>query len=386
MMSVIGRASTIVQAMQAGAADYLTKPFEEVELDAALDRIGLRRSRAERRPRFGASRGAIGARPLRPRCVRSGVIEQIGDTDVTVLIQGESGVGKEIVAREIHARRAGGPAPSSRSTARPSRTTLLESELFGYESGAFTGAGRDASTGKFEQADERHDLPRRDRRDGPALQAKLLQRAAGLASSRDSVGTARSRSTCGSSPRRTARSRGWSLQGRFREDLYFRLNVVDDRHPAAARAPRGDPAAGRALPAAPDGRATPVRRGGSRRVSCEAIKHYPFPGNVRELENMIKRIVVLESEEPGAARSRRGRGSGAAAAPSPRASDRGDGAPRRRAPAARGRQRASLEVERSTIERVLFHTHWNRKQAARILGVCYKTLLLKIRECGLEAD
>ncbi|MBY0400982.1 response regulator, partial [Myxococcota bacterium] len=102
MMSVIGRASTIVQAMQAGAADYLTKPFEEIELDGALDRLGLHSTRT--RARDGAVREPRSAGvptvwvSAAMREIR-GVIERIGETDVTVLIQGESGVGKEVVAR-----------------------------------------------------------------------------------------------------------------------------------------------------------------------------------------------------------------------------------------------------------------------------------------------
>ncbi|MBW1886005.1 MAG: sigma-54-dependent Fis family transcriptional regulator, partial [Deltaproteobacteria bacterium] len=153
MVSVIGKAETIVRAMQLGAADYLTKPFEETELDAALDRLGLHSSRSGR-PTDGRGTATGTAQAVwissAMREIRA-VVEQIGETDITVLIQGESGAGKEIVAREVHtlSNRSKGPFVKVNCAALP--TNLLESELFGYEKGAFTGAsGR--KQGKFELA------------------------------------------------------------------------------------------------------------------------------------------------------------------------------------------------------------------------------------------
>ena len=176
MVSVIGKAETIVRAMQLGAADYLTKPFEETELDAALDRLGLHSSRPGR-PTDGRGTATGTAQAVwissAMREIRA-VVEQIGETDVTVLIQGESGAGKEIVAREVHALSNRSKRPFVKVNCAALPTDLLESELFGYEKGAFTGAvGR--KQGKFELAhggtiflDEIGEM-------SPALQAKLLQ-------------------------------------------------------------------------------------------------------------------------------------------------------------------------------------------------------------------
>src|SRR4029450_10821126 len=155
IISVVGRASTIVQAMQLGAADYLNKPFEEEELEATLRLVLERRELGQERNRLldeleegtravgWGSDAMLGVREL---------VEQISDTDVQVLITGESGVGKEVVAREIHRRppRASRPFVKVSCAALPEE--LLESELFGYERGAFTGAVS-RKPGKFEVAD-----------------------------------------------------------------------------------------------------------------------------------------------------------------------------------------------------------------------------------------
>ena len=173
---------------------------------------------------------------------------------------------------------------------------LLESELFGFERGAFTGAIQQ-KPGKFEFAQPRHDVPRRDQRDAAAA---AVQAAAGAAGRR--VRAARRTrttctSTCASSPRPTATSKRPSRTAQFREDLYFRLNVVcitlpplrqrRDEIPALDRpVPR---AVRRALQQAAD------RRSATRRCGCSS--EYDWPGNVRELENLIKRAVVLGSDE-----------------------------------------------------------------------------------------
>ncbi len=385
MMSVIGRASTIVQAMQAGAADYLTKPFEEVELDAALDRIGLHSSRAARRPGFERiPRGAAGQTVWVSPAMRQirGVIERIGETDVTVLIQGESGVGKEIVSREIHAvsSRRSGPFVKVNCAALPN--DLLESELFGYEKGAFTGAGG-RKQGKFELAhggtiflDEIGEM-------GAPLQAKLLQvlqdseftRLGGNREVKVDV-----RIVCA-----TNRSLVEMVsRGTFREDLYFRLNVVAiDIPPLRERREeipllvetflgRYSAAYGRPL------------RGLSQRL-IEAMKQHPFPGNVRELENLIKRTVVLESEDQvlaELARPRQTRGERRAELDAILAEMEETAG---ELPLREVGRRFALEVEREAIEHVLEATGWNRKQAAQRLGVSYKTLLQKIRECDVDA-
>ena len=175
MLSVVGKTGTIVEAMRLGAADYLNKPFEEEELEATLAKVLERRALERERVALGEAHATAGETIAWASAAMQRVkalLEQVADTDVTVLIQGESGSGKEIVARTLH-------AVSSRAQARFVKVNcaalpedLLESELFGYEKGAFTGAAA-RKQGKFEQAARRHDLPRRDRGDepGPAGEA-----------------------------------------------------------------------------------------------------------------------------------------------------------------------------------------------------------------------
>ena len=310
------------------------------------------------------------------------VIEQIGDTDVTVLIQGESGVGKEIVARAIHSEstRSDGPFVKVNCAALPE--DLLESELFGYEAGAFTGAnGR--KPGRFELAnggtmflDEIGEM-------SPGLQAKLLHvlqertfsRLGGNQEIEVDV-----RVVCA-----THRPLTEMVEDRtFREDLYFRLNVVNIEIPPLRN--RRDE-----IPQLMD---TFLRRYSatyekplpelSERL-LSAVDRYPFPGNVRELENLIKRLVVLESEESiladltGSGRTR-ARGSELEALLQEVEETAGE------VPLREVGRRVALQAERETIGVALDRTQWNRKQAAKLLGVSYKTLLQKIRDCGIEAQ
>lgn len=383
MVSVVGKATTIVEAMQLGAVDYLTKPFEEAELDSALDRLGLHS--AQPGSRTDGRGGAVNSGQTvwvsqAMREIRS-VIEQIGETDVTVLIQGESGVGKEVVAREVHAvsSRAKGAFVKVNCAALP--TDLLESELFGYEKGAFTGAfGR--KQGKFEQAnggtiflDEIGEM-------SPSLQAKLLQvlqdseftRLGGNREVRVDV-----RVVCA-----TNRSLvDMVADGGFREDLFFRLNVVAidipplrDRRDEVPLLVETFMSRYAALYERPD-------HGLSQQL-IEAMNQYGFPGNVRELENMIKRVIVLESEVSVLSDLRRPRSSRSErraeldAILSEMEETAGD------LPLREVGRRFALEIEREAIEHMLKLTGWNRKQAAARLGISYKTLLQKIRDCQVE--
>jgi two-component system response regulator AtoC len=258
---------------------------------------------------------------------------------------------------------------------------LLESELFGYEKGAFTGA-QSRKQGKFEYAhggtiflDEIGEM-------SPGLQAKLLQvlqdaeftRLGGHREVKVDV-----RVLCATHRQLDEMIR----EGTFREDLFFRLNVVNVSIPPLRERREEVPSlVERFLQrfAARYGRPTP--RPSARLLA--AFDSHPFPGNVRELENMIKRIVVLESEEPILQEIRHARRGGRGAADSLRRLidevERTAG----EIPLREVGRRAALEAERQTLGRVLDHTNWNRKEAARLVGVSYKTLLQKIRECGLE--
>jgi two-component system response regulator AtoC len=378
MLSVIGKAATIVEAMRLGASDYLNKPFEEEELARALEGA-LGAAPVAEAAAGAALDGPLWAGPTLAE-VR-GMLEQIAPTDVTVLIQGESGVGKEIVARAVHetsARRAG-PFVKVNCAALPG--SLLESELFGYERGAFTGATT-RRAGRFELADGGTIFLDEIGEMSPALQAKLLHvlqdgRFTRLGGNREIGVDSR---VVAATHRDLA---AIAARGGFREDLFFRLNVVNVSIPPLRE--RRDE-----LPELIDHlllRAARRYRRPLPQLSAHLLrqlKRYPFPGNVRELENMLKRIVVLGSEEPVLRAL-------VAGLPGPAGGRRpldlvldeversaGD------LPLREVARRASLEAERETIERALYQSHWNRKQAARLLGVSYKTLLQKIRECGLE--
>jgi DNA-binding NtrC family response regulator len=379
MLSVIGKAATIVEAMRLGASDYLNKPFEEEELARALE--GALGAVPSAEADAAALAGPLWRGPALAR-VRE-LLEQIAGTDVTVLIQGESGVGKEIVARGVHetSARRSGPFVKVNCAALPG--ALLESELFGYERGAFTGATT-RRAGRFELADGGTIFLDEIGEMSPALQAKLLHVLQDGCFTR--LGGNREIAVDSRVVAATHRDlAAIAARGGFREDLYFRINVVNVTIPPLRE--RRDE-----LPALVDHLLQRAARRYKRplpRLSAQLLrqlKHYPFPGNVRELENMLKRIVVLGSEEPvlrallaGGPRPASGR----------RALDEVLDEVERSAgdlPLREVARRASLEAEREAIERALYQSHWNRKQAARLLGVSYKTLLQKIRECGLEEE
>jgi two-component system response regulator AtoC len=384
MLSVVGKASTIVEAIKLGAVDYLNKPFEEDELELTLGKV-LEKKALERERDLLASevgsreKGIVWASPPMRR-IRE-LLDQVADTDVTILIEGESGVGKEIVARTAHevSPRASLPFIKVNCAALPDE--LLESELFGYEKGAFTGAAS-RKPGKFDLAhngtiflDEIGEM-------STSLQGKLLQvlqdgefaRLGGNREIRVDV-----RVICATNRRLEAMVR----EGSFREDLFFRLNIVKVSIPAlrdrGEEIPRLVESFLRRYPAQYQ---KPIPHLSDRLMS--AFQRYSFPGNVRELENMIKRVVVLESEssilEEIEREERGGEPPGGSLLRMIEEIERTAGD----IPLREVGRRVALEAERETIGRVLQQTNWNRKRAARLLNVSYKTLLQKIRGCGLE--
>ena len=216
-----------------------------------------------------------------------------------VLIRGETGTGKELVARAIHAAQpARATGRSSRSTARRSRAALVESELFGHEKGAFTGADRARASAGSSWPTAARSSSTRSASCPPRLQVKLLRVLQEREFERVGGDRDDRRSTCAiiAATNRDL-ERGDRARARFREDLYYRLNVVPIRAAAAARAARGHPAAGRSTSCAAT-RASIGRR--DRRASpggaCERLRGYAWPGNVRELENVIERA---RSSSPG---------------------------------------------------------------------------------------
>jgi DNA-binding NtrC family response regulator len=383
MLSVVGTASTIVEAMRLGASDYLNKPFEDDDLERVLDRVMAARMRERDRAAnaVDASEAVwIGEAMQRIRTT----LEQVADTDVTILIHGESGVGKEVVARTSHdiSPRAKEAFVQVNCAALPN--DLLESELFGYEKGSFTGAAT-RKQGKFEAANKGTIFLDEIGEMSPALQAKLLQvlqdseftRIGGNKEIHVDV-----RVVCATNRRLEEMVR----DGRFREDLFLRLNVVNIAIPPLRERREEIAPLIRTFLArfAHQYQKPPIEL--SDRLILE-LHEYRFPGNVRELENMIKRIIVLESEASILAELTRPSADALHTSKDPlldwihEAEATAGEVPLREV----GR-RASVEAERQTIARVLDYTNWNRKQAAGILGVSYKTLLHKIRECGLSPD
>jgi two-component system response regulator AtoC len=318
------------------------------------------------------------------------VVREVARTDATVLIRGESGVGKNLVASAIHATsaRRAGPFVLVNCAALPGE--LLESELFGHEKGAFTGAYR-RRPGRFEFAgggticlDEIGEMPR-------LLQAKLLHVLQDLQFSR--VG---GRELIRADVRviaTTNRDLEVAMRsGDFREDLYYRLNVVEIHVPPLRERPAVIPGLARSF-------LTQHNRQYARQVALpgetlDLMGTYPWPGNVRELENFVRRLVVL-GDSQRAHRDLLDRikalGTDHPAAPAVRAANPGL-TPRVVAsdPALAGvfdlkaiARRAAREAERRALAEVLERVRWNRTVAARILKVSYKTLLSKLTECGL---
>ncbi len=435
MLSGRNQASTIVEAVRLGAADFLVKPDDpeglgEIALDVAIknaiEKNRLVSELTELRQQISDDQDrAVWGNSEKMRGIAQ-VIEQVSDSDVTVLIRGESGVGKELVARAIHQRstRKNRPFVKVNCAALPSE--LLESELFGHEKGAFTGAAM-TRIGKFEQADNGTLLMDEIGEMKAALQAKLLHVL------QDNEFT-----KLGSNKRVSVDVRvvaatnrdleAMLMKGEFREDLYYRLKVIEILVPALRE--RRDE-----IPHLIDFFTAKYSRKynrPARPVSDELrqqFMEYEWPGNIRELENMIKRIVILQDEQlvireiernmqraalgPAAALAGSPQGfaammqgarmasvpvgmmmPGGAAMSALAGTSAAVAAPAADAPAAAEQpgqvslsevaRAASMQAERVAIERTLRQVHWNRRKAAQLLGVSYKTLLNKIKECGIS--
>ena len=388
MLSVIGRASSIVEAMHLGAVDYLNKPFEEADLDFALSAIF---DRADRDTHMAANTEICDVADPDSVVWSSGamsnvreILDQISGTDVTVLIQGESGCGKEIVARAVHQHSSRAQKNFVKVNCAALPEDLLESELFGYEKGAFTGANS-RKPGRFEIANHGTIFLDEIAEMSPGLQAKMLQvlqdreftRLGGNKEIKVDV-----RVVCA-----THRPLVKMVEdGDFREDLYFRLNVVNIEIPPLRDRREEIPGLCETFLTRYSARyRRPLHVLSSEML--QAFEQYDFPGNIRELENMIKRIVVLESENSILADLDRKRVVGDESGLSVLQSvlteieeTAGD------VPLREVGRRMAQQAERETIERILHRTSWNRKQAAKLLNVSYKTLLQKIRESGLKAE
>ena len=386
---------SIFKASKLGADDYLSKPVDPKELDVRIGRVldtqrlhaevtQLReqvRQQSDFTMLFGTS----------PRMLEVKMtIEQVADTTATVLVRGESGTGKEVVARMVHSESSRTDKPFVKVNCAAIPHELLESELFGYEPGAFTGATRQ-KLGKFEQAnggtiflDEISEMH-------PALQAKLLHvlqdhEFSRLGGKRDIQVDVRVLAATNKPLERAVE------EGVFREDLYYRLNVVTIHIPPLRERREEIPVFleyflekysqhyGKRPPMFSD-------------YAVTRMMEYAWPGNIRELENLVKRYVIVGNEaqiirelsthKPIVASQEPPASGGTVVAA---------GAPATQQPSAGGNgadlempslleigRRAAMQAERQAIERVLAQTRWNRRQAAKILRISYKALLNKLK-------
>jgi two-component system response regulator AtoC len=333
------------------------------------------------------------------------LIGRVADTDVTILIRGESGTGKELVARAVHTASPRRDRMFVKVNCAALPAELLESELFGFERGAFTGAIQH-KPGKFEFANHGTMFLDEISEMGAALQSKLLQvlqdgefsRLGGRHDVRVDVRVL------------AATNRDLELavaDGQFREDLFFRLNVVCVTLPPLRQRRDEIPALTQHFLryyAEHYNRPAPALATDTLRLFAE----YEWPGNVRELENQVKRMVILgtdaairreladaiagRSPQVGPIPALQTAADAAAASPPPLLP-----APPAPPPAAAPPQPAALtgtlkdigrsaarEAERELIARTLQQTRWNRREAAEILGISYKALLYKIKENGLD--
>ena len=419
MLSGRNQVATIVEAVRLGAADYVVKPdvpegLGEIALDVAiknaLEKNRLVSELSELRQQLSDDEdSAVWGNSEKMRAIAT-VIEQVADSDVGVLVRGESGVGKELVCRAIHARSTRRNRSFVKVNCAALPAELLESELFGHERGAFTGAAT-TRVGKFEQADNGTLMLDEIGEMKPALQAKLLHvlqdgEFSKLGSNKRVLVDVRVIAATNRDLEKML------LSGDFREDLYYRLKVIEITVPSLRE--RRDE-----VPTLIDfflARYSRKYKRPARPISDELrqlFMQYDWPGNIRELENMIKRIVILQDDHLVVREIERNMQRAAATVPAgamvPEAvgvgvpsAGRSLPEPLPYAPAeppgeaddlelsdesggslATVAKAAAMKAERAAIEQTLRQVHWNRRKAAQILGVSYKTLLNKIKECGI---
>jgi DNA-binding NtrC family response regulator len=400
VLSGEARTPTVVRAMKLGAFDFMSKPFDESDLESLLARAIQTRQRTRD---VAVLRDRLQSRtPHQMLTAESGqmqavheLIQRVANTDVTVLVRGESGTGKELVARAVYCCSLRRDKPFVKVNCAALPTDLLESELFGFERGAFTGAVRD-KPGKFEFAnhgtiflDEIGDM-------SVPLQAKLLQvlqdgEFTRLGGKQDVQVDARVIAATNRNLQQAVADR------QFRDDLFFRLNVVAiDLPPLRDRREE--------IPALTEffvQKYSALYRQPCEGVSADTMRlflEYEWPGNVRELENLVKRMIVLGSEAQVRREITLGLSIGIGARRESLAlgPDSGQshtslaGPPPQPVPAneklslKQVSRDAAREAETKLILSTLEQTRWNRKQTAHLLGISYKALLYKIKDSRLD--
>jgi DNA-binding NtrC family response regulator len=357
-----------VGAMRDGAVNYLTKP---IDLDELLSNVRQATGLTEAKPlRFNEDKQLpsyiVARSPLMQTVFRDASL--IAASEIRVLISGESGTGKEVVADVIHAwsHRAAGPMVKVNCAALPE--TLLESELFGHEKGAFTGAVTQR-LGRFEQANGGTIFLDEIAETSPQLQAKLLRvtqngRFHRVGSNQEQQSDARIIAATNRNLEEEVKA------GRFREDLFYRLNVIDLNIPSLRERPEDIlPLASRFVAEFTQGKA----RFSSSVVDCLTL--YNWPGNVRELRNAMERAALLSRSELILPEHLPTRVRAAVEAPPP-------------GPPVVGGQ-ALEEIERQAIFLALRKNGFNRTETAKALGISRRALTYKLqhfRELGFDVD
>jgi len=375
MMTAYGTVETAVAAMKAGAADYITKPIELDELLILIDRISERRTlRKENKIlRDELGRKGVTAKDIVFQSAAMNEVVnlagRVADSRATVLIQGESGTGKELMARLIHALSPRSERPMTVVNCAALPETLLESELFGHEKGAFTGASQ-RRIGRFEEADGGTLFLDEIGELSQTTQVKLLRFLQNREFQR--IGDNRNLQSDVRVISATNRDLGSLIkEGAFREDLFYRLNVVAITIPPL-RERKGDipPLMDHFLRRFATQNNRPIE--GFSPEARDLLLKYDYPGNVRELENIIERAVVIA----------RGTLISIKDLPFQREEER---------PANKyqGDRRMSLnasveKLEREMIREALDQAGNNQTRAADLLGIGERTLRYKLKKYGLK--
>src|SRR5436305_10665280 len=374
-LSCVNDTKKVVQAIRLGATDYISKPFQKAELDAVIDQcLGTNQQNYAGEVEDLGDETFFVAASASMRKLRSQAA-LVANVDIPVLLLGESGTGKEVMAKLIHKLSPRAHRTFLKVNCAAVPADLLESELFGYEAGAFTGATH-AKPGKFEICnkgtillDEIGEMP-------PSLQAKLLHVLQDQQFSR--LG---SRSVLKVDVRILAATNinipEALASKRLREDLYYRLNAFTLQIPPLRERREEIPILLKhfmaqlseqyARPPLPLSQAL-----------LQACQEYSWPGNLRELSNFIKRYLVLGDEKLAVQELHpKTDGSGPRADLAPRNGNEPAGGLKSLARSAKD------EAEAEAIAKALDETNWNRKQAAALLQISYKALLYKIRQYGI---
>jgi two-component system, NtrC family, response regulator AtoC len=378
ILSAAGQIKTVVDAMKMGAADFLVKPFEEQELELAIENVVEKQKLKEEVKTLKRQLDSYDAGDIlstNPRVLKiKEIAKHVADTDVPVLMTGESGVGKEVLARYIHSHSSRHDKPFVKVNCAALPNDLLESELFGYERGAFTGALND-KPGKFELADKGTLLLDEIGEMTPHLQAKLLHVL------QDSEYTRLGAKRTIRVDARVLASTNINLEenvasGKFREDLYFRLNVIRIEIPPL-RERRED------IPVLSNYFLCRYRDRYKSSVEeitpslMDSFLRYDWPGNVRQLENAVKRYLILPDMNVNLSELKDQTSSSATAPVA--AKPKEDNMSLKDVGS-----RAAEQAEKELVLRVLEETSWNRKQAARRLNICYKALLNKLKRWQID--